>query len=104
MKLISQAVSEKSKYRVEPGNAPTNLAAQTRMTVGGDNLTARELFAQVAAATRLRTIWLLLYDADAGCYFINMDIAMEVMAPAHPSSSQCANTSGECPTALPGTK
>jgi len=77
MKLISQALSEKSKHRVEPGNAPTNLAAQTRMTVGGDNLTARELFAQVAAATRLRTIWLLLWDADAGCYFINMDIAME---------------------------
>jgi hypothetical protein len=85
MKLISQAVSEKSPYKVEPGNAPTNLSIQTRMRVGGDNLTARELFAQVAAATRLRTIWLLLWDADAHCYFMNMDIAME--ATSHDPSS-----------------
>ena len=43
IKLISQAVSEKSPYKVEFGNAPTNLAIQTRMKVGGDDLTAREL-------------------------------------------------------------
>jgi hypothetical protein len=77
MKLISQAVSEKSPYKVEPGNAPTNLSTQTRMKVGGDNLTARELFAQISAATRLRTIWLLLWDANEHCYFINLDIATQ---------------------------
>jgi hypothetical protein len=77
MKRISKTLSEKSPYKVEPGNAPTNLAIQTRMKVGGDNLTVRELLAQVAAATRLRTIWLLLWDADANCYFMNMDIATQ---------------------------
>ena len=77
MKLISKALSEKSPYKVEFGNAPNNLAIQTRMKVGGDNLTARELFAQISAATRLRTIWLLLWDANEHCYFINMDIATQ---------------------------
>ncbi|MGH9498508.1 MAG: hypothetical protein ACRD3L_05150 [Terriglobales bacterium] len=82
MKLISQAVSEKSSYRVEPGNAPTNLAIQTKVKVGGSNLNARELLAQVAAATRLRTIWLLLYDADNGCFFMNMEIATQTASHA----------------------
>jgi hypothetical protein len=73
IELISRTVSEKSLYKVEFGNAPTIEALQTRMRVGGDHLTARELFAQVASATRM--FWLLLYDANAQCYFMNMDIA-----------------------------
>lgn len=73
IELISQAVSEKSLPKVEFGNAPTIEALQTRMRVGGDNLMARELFAQVAVAIRM--FWLLLYDADAHCHFMNIDIA-----------------------------
>jgi hypothetical protein len=74
IELISQTVSVKSPYKVEFGNAPSIEVLQTRVKVEGDNLTARELFAQVAAATPLMA-WLLLWDANANCYFMNMDIA-----------------------------
>lgn len=75
IKLVSQAISAKSSYKVDIGTVPVNLAFQTSVKVGGDNVSGRALLAQIAATTRFPLVWKLLFDADAQCYFINMEIA-----------------------------
>ena len=77
LELILRALSEKSGYNVVLGSAPINLILQTKVKLGGDERPARELLSQLATATRFPMVWRLLYDADLGWYFMNLEIATE---------------------------
>jgi hypothetical protein len=77
LQLILRALSEKSEFKVVLGSAPINLILQTKVKLGGDERSARELLTQLATATRFPMVWRLLYDADPGWYFMNLEIATE---------------------------
>jgi hypothetical protein len=77
LQLIAQALSRLSGYRVVLASAPTNMILQTKLKNGGTEKPARELLAQLAMATRFPMVWRLLYDADGGWYFINLEIAAQ---------------------------
>jgi hypothetical protein len=82
IQLILQTVSEESEHKVLLGSAPVNLVLQARGKIGGENLPARQLLAQIASATRFPMVWRLLYDADSHCYFMNFEIAMDTTGDA----------------------
>lgn len=77
LQLILGAVSATSGYKVVLGSAPTNLILQTNVKLGGGQRSARELLAELATTTRFPMVWRLLYDADVGWYFMNLEIGEE---------------------------
>jgi hypothetical protein len=57
---------------------------QSRVTVGGQNVPARDLLAQTLSPMELKLSWHLYYDGDSKSYALNL-------LPAAKASQQAAN-------------
>jgi len=66
------ALSAKTGIKVLLGIAPLNLMAQTQVSVGGENVSARSLLSQTLHATGRPLEWKLLYDAGEPSYMLNL--------------------------------
>jgi hypothetical protein len=67
--LITRLLSDKSGRTVVLGGTASNLLIQT---AGGEQ-SARSLLAQICSSTQTPLVWRLLYDADPGWYFLNVE-------------------------------
>lgn len=72
LQLILDALNAKSRIPIVQGTSPLNLLAQTRLTLGGENIPARKLLAQTLAATNSSLVWHLYYDHDVHKYALNV--------------------------------
>ena len=65
-------VSAKTGTEVIIGSAPLNLVFRTQVTVGGDNVSARELLVQALDGTGQPLVYNLMYFATTGRYIMNV--------------------------------
>jgi hypothetical protein len=75
LEAILTAVSAKAGTKVGLSSGPLNLMAQTQVSVGGENVSARSLLLQTLGATGRRLQWTLLYDPDEPQYFLSLEVA-----------------------------
>jgi len=73
---ILRLVSQRTGQRIAPGFWPTNIVVQTKLKIGGEERSARELLSQAASSGRFPLVWRLLYDGDSGGYFLALDMSM----------------------------
>jgi hypothetical protein len=68
--LICERLSAKLGIKAAYGDGADNLAIQSKVTVGGENLPARTLLLQTVDHMNGIRIWRLFYDADSKQYFL----------------------------------
>jgi hypothetical protein len=78
VQLILSAVGAKTGAKVALGNAPLNFLLNSRVTVGGDMIPARDLLLQAVSSPRLAISITLLYDADVPIYFVNLSVVTKL--------------------------
>jgi hypothetical protein len=84
---ILKAVSDKSGQKIELGSGPVNMLFQSTIRLSSNEKPARALLAEAASATRFPLVWRLLYDADAHCYFLNLEPTEQVQIDAEGRTS-----------------
>jgi membrane protein implicated in regulation of membrane protease activity len=72
VKAILNAVSAEAPVKLVPGMMNPNSTSQAKVTVGGQNIPARELLAQVLSGVEDKMYWHLYYDADDRTYFLHL--------------------------------
>ena len=72
IRAILAAASATAHVKLESGTVPLNIMHNSQVTVGGQNIPARELLAQVVNATQVKLCWHLYYDADEKMYVLNL--------------------------------
>ncbi|HKV23800.1 MAG TPA: hypothetical protein VJN93_04350 [Candidatus Acidoferrum sp.] len=70
--VILRDLSAVSKTQVGPGTMAINALRQSTVTVGGDNLPARDLLSQALSAAKGKLYWHLYYDPDGKTYALNL--------------------------------
>lgn len=79
IEIILKALSEKSGMKVANFGIADNLLMQSKVTVGGENTSARNLLLKTLNATKRTYIWSLLYDANQDTFYaLNTRIAARV--------------------------
>jgi hypothetical protein len=71
IEAICQVLTAKTGVRVIPGNVLSTLP-RAQVTIGGDNISARNLLSQTLNATPQKMQWDLLYDANLSFFAINL--------------------------------
>jgi hypothetical protein len=69
---ILDALSAKTHTKVILGMMPISALQRSKVTVGGDNTSARNLLLQMLSATKLKLSWHLYYDNDVKMYALNL--------------------------------
>jgi hypothetical protein len=72
LKLILDTVSSKTGIPYVIGSRPTRLLKATNVTVGGDDLIARDLIRQILDETGRSLRWLMLYEPTYNTYHFNL--------------------------------
>jgi hypothetical protein len=73
--LILDAVSSSSGIKILAATMPMNVLIHSQVTIGGENVSARNLLLEALAGTKRTTVWQLLYDADNQTYYLNIIFA-----------------------------
>ncbi len=83
LSLVLKELSVKSNTKVAIGWVPNNLLFNTRVTVGGNNLTARALVLQIFNATGRPVSYSLLYFEDTHRYLLGAAVAVRAHRDAY---------------------
>lgn len=75
---ILRRLSETTGKQIVFATAPTGYLVNTRVTVGGDLIPARDLLVQALSASKKKLVWRLLYDADVPSYFLSVTYATKL--------------------------
>jgi hypothetical protein len=75
LNAILAALAAKTGTKVGLFSGPLNLMAQTQVSVGGENVSARSLLSQMLHATGRPLEWQLFYDPDGAAYFLILNLA-----------------------------
>lgn len=74
VRAILAALSARTGRRVIIMSVPNNLFINTQVTMGGDNVPARQLLLQALASTRRPLQYDLGYDPDVSVYILNVSV------------------------------
>ena len=74
LSLIIAAISAKTGAKLMLGTLPTNTFVQSEVTIGGDNIPARDLLLQLVSGIKRKLVWNLLCGEDHLCA-LNLAIA-----------------------------
>ncbi len=72
IELVLDTLSSNSGVKVLLGTMPINVLIQSQVTIGGENISARNLLLQTLTGTKRTTVWQLLYDADSQTYYLSV--------------------------------
>lgn len=72
VEIIAQALTAQSHTQVTVGAMANNALLQSKVTVGGQNVPARDLLLQAISASWTKLCWHLYYDYDEKAYFLNV--------------------------------
>jgi hypothetical protein len=81
--LILKQLSSKSRMKVFDGGAANNLLMNSEVTVGGENVPARDLVIQTLNATQRPQYWRFLYDPGARIYALNIHTVARLVRDAN---------------------
>ena len=76
---IASALSTQTGIKVLFGMGPLNLLHLAQVTVGGNNVSARNLLLQTVAATQSALEWRLLYDPRGKTFYLSLIPAQRAM-------------------------
>jgi hypothetical protein len=74
VRVICRQVVAQRGVPVTVGVSPRNVLDQTVLTVGGANISARDLLLRTLAATRRPIYWRLLFDPNSKGYFLDIHL------------------------------
>ena len=77
--LILKTLSAKTNQKVGMGWSPNNLYRNTRITVGGENVSARSLLVQALNATGRLVVYDLTYSEGTGQYLFRSTVAVRTL-------------------------
>jgi hypothetical protein len=73
--FILKELSVKRGIKIFYSRFGNNLLGQTQVTIGGENVPARNLLLQALASTKRPLVMELLFDPDSSAYFTNLSVA-----------------------------
>jgi len=74
VRLICRQIAAQRGVAVTVGVSPRKVLDQTSLTVGGTNMSARDLLLRTLAATRRTIYWQLLFDPNSKGYFLDIHL------------------------------
>jgi hypothetical protein len=74
VRLICRQITAQRGVAVTVGVSPRKVLDQTTLTVGGTNMSARDLLLRTLAATRRTLYWRLLFDPNSKGYFLDIHL------------------------------
>lgn len=80
VELILNALSAKTGQKVALMSYPANIFRPAQVTIGGTDVTARQLLLQTLdqASDRYTMMWSLLFGSDENTYFLNVTVRSQV--------------------------